>query len=39
MSEVFPSTTDDERDPREDQNDDKKRDAEIKSDKQPHHDD
>jgi hypothetical protein len=39
MSDVFPATTDDERDPREDQSDDRKREAEIKGDKPPHHDD
>jgi len=38
MSDVFPATTDDERDPREDHSDDRKREAEIKGDKPPHHD-
>jgi len=37
MSDVFPATTEDERDPREDQNEDAKRIAEIKGDKPPHH--
>jgi hypothetical protein len=37
MSDVFPATTDDERDPREDQSEDAKRTAEIKGDKPPHH--
>jgi hypothetical protein len=39
MSDVFPVTTDDERDPREDQNENRKREDEIKGDKPPHHDD
>ena len=38
MSDVFPATTEDERDPREDQSDSKKREDEIKGDKPPHHD-
>ena len=38
MSDVFPATTEDERDPREDQNEDARREAEIKGDKPPHHD-
>lgn len=38
MSDVFPATTEDERDPREDQSEDAKRMAEIKGDKPPHHD-
>ena len=38
MSDVFPATTEDERYPREDQNEDAKRIAEIKGDKPPHHD-
>ena len=38
MSDVFPVTTEDERDPREDQNEDRKREEEIKGDKPPHHD-
>jgi hypothetical protein len=38
MSEVFPVTTEDERDPREDQKDDRKREEEIRGDKPPHHD-
>ena len=37
MSDVFPTTPDDERDPREDQKEDKKREEEIKGDKPPHH--
>ena len=36
MSELFPNTTQDEIDPREDN--DLKRDADIKADKPPHHD-
>ena len=35
MSDLFPSTTEDERDPREDI--DVKRDEDIKADKPPHH--
>ncbi|MEY3973392.1 MAG: hypothetical protein RJA71_704 [Actinomycetota bacterium] len=38
MSDVFPVTTEDERDPREDQSEDARREAEIKGDKPPHHD-
>ena len=38
MSDVFPVTTNDERDPREDENEEKRREAEIKGDKPPHHD-
>jgi hypothetical protein len=37
MSDVFPATTDDERDPREDEKADKQREDEIKGDKPPHH--
>ena len=37
MSDVFPTTPDDERDPREDQNADAAREAEIKCDRPPHH--
>jgi len=37
MSDLFPSTTEDERDPREDI--DTKRDEDIKGDKPPHHED
>ncbi len=37
MSDLFPSTTEDERDPREDI--DPKRDEDIKADKPPHHSD
>ena len=39
MSELFPATTDDERDPHEDQSDARRREDEIKGDKPPHHDD
>jgi len=39
LSDLFPSSTEDERDPREAQNEDKRREAEIKGDKPPHHDD
>ena len=38
VSDVFPVTTNDERDPREDDNEEKRREAEIKGDKPPHHD-
>ena len=38
MSELFPATTDDERDPREDHSEESRREAEIKGDKPPHHD-
>ena len=38
MSGLFPATTDDERDPREDQSDARRREDEIKGDKPPHHD-
>lgn len=38
MSDLFPNTTDDERDPREDVSEEKKRAEEIKGDKPPHHD-
>ena len=37
VSDVFPATTEDERDPREDQNEDRRREDEIKGDKPPHH--
>ncbi len=37
MSDVFPATPDDERDPREDQKEDRRREEEIKGDKPPHH--
>jgi hypothetical protein len=37
VSNVFPATTEDERDPREDQNEDRRREEEIKGDKPPHH--
>ena len=35
MSHLFPATTEDERDPREDQNEENRREAEIKGDKPP----
>lgn len=38
MSDVFPVTTEDERDPSEDQKEDSKREEEIRGDKPPHHD-
>lgn len=38
MSSIFPNTTDDERDPNEDQKDKRIREEEIKGDKPPHHD-
>lgn len=37
VSNIFPETTDDERDPREDQNEDRRREEEIKGDRPPHH--
>jgi hypothetical protein len=37
MSNIFPVTTDDERDPREDSNEDRRREEEIKGDRPPHH--
>ena len=37
VSDVFPATTEDERDPHEDQNEDRRREEEIKGDKPPHH--
>ena len=37
MSDIFPSTTGDERDPREDQNGERRREEEIKGDVPPHH--
>jgi hypothetical protein len=39
MSELFPATTEDERDSREDQRESDRRESEIKGDKPPHHDD
>ncbi len=39
MSDLFPGSTEDERDPREDQSEDRRREEEIKSDKPPHHED
>lgn len=38
MSEIWPKTTADERDPRDDENEKTLREEEIKSDKPPHHD-
>jgi len=38
MSELFPTSTSDERDPHEEQNEDRRREEEIKGDKPPHHD-
>ena len=37
MSDVFPVTTEDERDPREDKCEERRREDEIKGDKPPHH--
>jgi hypothetical protein len=37
VSNIFPATTDDERDPREDQKEAAAREAEIKGDRPPHH--
>jgi hypothetical protein len=37
VSNIFPETTEDERDPREDQNADRAREEEIKGDRPPHH--
>lgn len=39
MSELFPNSTQDEIDPREDENESKEREEEIKGDKPPHHND
>lgn len=38
MSEIWPQTTADERDPHDDENEKTLREEEIKSDKPPHHD-
>ena len=38
MSQLFPESSKDERDPREDENESKRREEEIKGDKPPHHD-
>lgn len=38
MSEIWPESSSDERDPRDDENEKAQREAEIKSDKPPHHD-
>lgn len=37
MSELFPATTENERDSREDQSEADRRESEIKGDKPPHH--
>ena len=37
MSDVFPSTTEDERDPREDSSEENRRERELQEDKPPHH--
>lgn len=37
MSDLYPTTTSDERDPREDKNDEAKREEELQRDKPPHH--
>ena len=37
MSDVFPVKTQDERDPREDKGEERRREEEIKGDKPPHH--
>jgi hypothetical protein len=37
VSNIFPETTDDDRDPREDQAELDRREAEIKGDRPPHH--
>ncbi len=37
MSEMWPKTTSDERDPRDGQEEEKRREDEINSDKPPHH--
>jgi len=39
MSDLFPGSTKDERDPREDQSENRRREEEIKGDKPPHHED
>jgi hypothetical protein len=39
MSQLFPESSKDERDPGEDQSEDLRREEEIKGDKPPHHDD
>ena len=38
MSEIFPTDTPDDEDPREEQEAEKRREDEIQSDKPPHHD-
>ena len=38
MSEIWPKTTSDERDPRDEQDEKVLREKELKSDKPPHHD-
>ncbi len=37
MNEIWPKTTSDEKDPRDDQEEEKRREAEITADKPPHH--
>lgn len=37
MSEIWPETTSDEKDPRDDQEEEKRREDEIRLDKPPHH--
>jgi hypothetical protein len=37
MSENWPQSSSDERDPRDDQEDEKKRDEQLESDRPPHH--
>ncbi len=39
MSQLFPESSEDERDPREDQSEVRRREEEIKGDKPPHHQD
>ncbi len=39
MSQLFPESSKDESDPREDENESKRREEEIQGDKPPHHDD
>jgi hypothetical protein len=39
MSQLFPESSEDERDPREDQSEVRRREEEIKGDKPPHHED
>ncbi len=37
VSDLFPITTDDERDPREDQSEESRRDRQLEDDRPPHH--